>query len=252
MRSIFISGGAQGIGREVAKKFADAGWLVGIGDLQEADWAQGDDRFIATHLDVTDAESWDKALAEFTSHTGGTLDVFDNNAGIIIDGPVADADPEKVQKIVDVNVTGVTLGARAAHPYLKAAEAGQMVSMSSASAIFGQPDIAVYSATKFYVYGMTEALSLEWEKDGIRCVDVMPLWAKTKLSHVSASSISKLGVNLTPEQVADAVWRAVHPKNRYDKARMHYGVNAVDSGFYVLRQWVPDRVARSLIKLVAG
>lgn len=250
MRSIFISGGAQGIGRCVAEKFANEGWVVGIGDIQEAEWAAGRANIHTTHLDVTDADSWDAALAEFTAHTDGKLDVFDNNAGIIIDGPLAEADPKRIQKTIEVNVTGVTLGARAAHKYLKAA-GGQMVSMCSASAVFGQPDIMVYSASKFYVYGMTEALSLEWENDGIRVVDVMPLWAKTGLADVDAASVRKIGVNLTPESVADAVWKSVNPKNRYQKAQLHYGVGLVDRSLYVARQWAPDRVARVVNKLIA-
>ncbi|WIM67816.1 SDR family oxidoreductase [Corynebacterium breve] len=252
MRKIFISGGAQGIGRATAEKFLSEGWLVGIGDVQPAPWAEGIENLIVTHLDVTDPESWDKALAEFTAHTGGELDVLDNNAGIIIDGPLADEDPARIQKIIDVNVTGLTLGARAAHKYLKATPGSHLVNISSASAVFGQPGIAAYSASKFYVNGLTEALSLEWEKDGIRVVDVMPLWAKTPVADVSAASVRKLGVNLTTEQVADAVWESVNPKNRWQRGRLHYGVGIVDKLFYVAGQWAPDRVARLVTKIVAG
>ena len=92
-KSIFISGGAAGIGREVALKFHNAGWTVGAYDIDEeglgklAAEAPG---IITGKLDVTDFTNWEEALADFTSHTNGKLDVLDNNAGIIGDFDIAD------------------------------------------------------------------------------------------------------------------------------------------------------------------
>ena len=92
-KSIFISGGAAGIGREVALKFRDKGWIVGAYDIDEANLAKLKEDYpdiITGHLDVTDYQSWEDALADFTSHTGGTLNVLDNNAGIIGDMDIAE------------------------------------------------------------------------------------------------------------------------------------------------------------------
>lgn len=73
--------------------------------------------------------------------------------------------------------------------------------MASASAIYRQPTIAVYPATKFYVAGLTEDLSLKWRGDDIRVLDIWPLWVKTSLADVEVRSTRHLGVRLTPEQV---------------------------------------------------
>lgn len=252
MPSIFISGAAQGIGKAVALKFLEEGWTVGAYDITPVTYEACTGTLITGHLDVTEAGDWEQALEDFTAHTGGTLDVLDNNAGIIIDGPLQEADPAGVDKLIAVNCTGVTLGARAAHKYLKRTPGAQLVSMASASAVYGQPNIAVYSATKFYVAGLTEALSLEWRHDDIRVLDIWPLWAKTSLADVDASSTRRLGVRLTPEQVADTLWRAVNPENRWARGKVHHGVSLMDKAFYLGRSLAPDRLARFLTKVVAG
>lgn len=252
MPSIFISGAAQGIGKAVALRFLDEGWIVGAYDIAPITFETDNPRLITGHLDVAKAEDWDAALQNFTSHTGGTLDVLDNNAGIIIDGPLAEEATDSVEKLIAVNCTGVTLGACAAHRYLKQTPGAQLVNMASASAIYGQPDIAVYSASKFYVAGLTEALNLEWRGDGIRVLDIWPLWAKTSLAEVDVASTRRLGVRLTPEQVADAVWRAVHPKNRWADGQVHHGVSTLDKALYLGRSLAPDRLSRILTRVLAG
>ncbi len=253
MSSIFISGAAHGIGRAVAERFLAEGWTVGAYDIAPVAWAgHNDDRLFTGHLDVTDAASWEAALAEFTAHTGGRLDVLDNNAGVIVDQVLADSDPVAVQRLIDVNCLGVTLGARAAHTYLKATPGAQLVNMSSASAVYGQPAIAAYSASKFYVSGLTEALGLEWRGDDIRVLDIRPLWAKTALADVDAASVRRLGVRITPGQVADTVWEAVHPTSRWARGRVHHGVSRLDQVLALGRSLVPDRAARVLTRVLAG
>lgn len=250
MPSIFITGAAQGLGRAVAEKFLAEGWIVGAYDIAPVNYRA--ENLIPGHLDVTDVKSWDTALAEFAGHTGGLIDIVDNNAGIIVDGPLEAADPDALAKLLEVNCLGVTLGARAAHPYLKATPGAQLVNMGSASAIYGQPGIAAYSATKFYVGGLTEALSLEWRDEDIRVLDIWPLWAKTRLAQNSAASVRKLGVQITAEQVADTVWRAVHPRSRWARGKIHHGVSRRDKAMYLGRSLAPDRLARLLTQVVAG
>ncbi|GAB3691064.1 SDR family oxidoreductase [Corynebacterium nasicanis] len=246
MPSIFITGAATGIGRAVAERFLAAGWTVGAYDINPVTWSG------AVHtglLDVRSADSWAAALADFHA-VAGRIDVVDNNAGVIVDGPVAAADPAALQRLIDVNCLGVTLGARASYRYLRGG--GTLVNMASASAIYGQPGIAAYSASKFYVAGLTEALGLEWRKENIRVVDVWPLWAKTSLAEVEAVSVRRLGVRLTPEQVADVVWTAATARGRWARGKVHYGVSALDKALYLGRSLAPDRVARLLTRVLAG
>lgn len=250
MASIFVSGAAQGLGRAVAHHFLAKNWIVGAYDIVPI--ADAHPNLHTGCLDVTQAVSWEKALAQFSEHTGGRLDVLHNNAGIIADGNLATLSEKQVAQQLNVNCLGVTLGARAAHPYLAATPGAHLVNMASASAIHGQPGIAVYSATKFYVAGLTEALALEWRGDDIRVIDIWPLWAKTSLAEVRAASVRRLGVHITPEQVAATVWEAVHPKNRWSRGKIHYGVSTLDKLMHSAREALPARLATQLTRIIAG
>lgn len=254
-KSIFITGGASGIGREVALRFRDAGWTVGAYDIDEQALEilkQDYPDIVTGHLDVADYDSWEQAMKDFTSHTGGKLDVLDNNAGIIGDHDVAEQAPGLIAKQIEVNCTGITLGARAAYPYLKATKGAHMVSMGSASGIYGQPHITPYSASKFYVRGFTQAMSLEWRKDDIRVVNIMPLWVKTPLADLDAASTKRLGVRIKTEEVADAVWKSVNPQNWFERQRQDYSVSFLDLALRWSAKFAPAPVVRQVNRLIAG
>ncbi|MGV7904505.1 SDR family NAD(P)-dependent oxidoreductase, partial [Mycobacterium kansasii] len=76
-------------------------------------------------------------------------------------GDLEEITPQQIKLQIDIDALGVTYGAKAALPYLKGQPDAHLVNISSASAIYGQPGIATYSAAKFYVSGFTEALELE-------------------------------------------------------------------------------------------
>jgi short-subunit dehydrogenase len=85
--------------------------------------------------------------------------------------------------------------------------------MCSASAIYGIPELAVYSATKHAVKALTEALDIELEKYGITVSDILVPYVRTPLvtdADVKAFSIEKMGVHVEPRQVAETVWKAAH------------------------------------------
>lgn len=255
-KCIFISGGASGIGMETAKRMLDHGWTVGCYDIVPVEWHQNEDieegQLITGHLDVRSWEDWENAMKDCTSHTGGRLDGFFNNAGVIIDGRLEDQDPERIQWILDINCVGVTYGAKAAHPYLDRTKDSVIVSMGSASAIYGQPEISTYSASKFYVKGLTEALSLEWAKNKIRVHSLAPLWAKTKVAEVNARSTRTLGVRLEPGDVADVAAKLFAEPSFYDKLRVHHGVSVPDKVLKTLADFSPDLMKRFSTKLLVG
>ncbi|MEX3504183.1 SDR family oxidoreductase [Corynebacterium sp. LK2510] len=255
-KSLFISGAASGIGKATALRMLARGWIVGCYDIADVTWQDEATALPGTlvtgHLDVRNWDDWEAALADFTSHTGGTLDAFFNNAGVIIDGPLAEQDPEKIQWLVDINCVGVTYGARACHPYLKRTRGAVMVSMCSAAALFGQPEVSTYSSSKFYVNGLTEALALEWARDQIRVHDLMPLWAQTSISAVDARSVRTLGVRLVPDDIAAVAERVFTTRNLYSKRKLHHTVSAADTFFKVLSDFAPDMVRRYVAKIVVG
>lgn len=254
-KSIFISGGAAGVGREVALNFHNSGWIVGAYDIDAESLAKlkAEAPEITTGtLDVTDYTSWEEALADFTTHTGGKLDVLDNNAGIIGDFDISEQPAGLIAKQVEINCTGITFGAKAAYPYHKATKGSHMISMGSASGIYSQPHITPYSASRFYVHGFTQAMSLEWRKDDIRVVNIMPLWVKTKLADVEAKSTKLLGVRIRTEDVAQAVWKSVHPKNWFERQRQDYSVSTPDFLLRLSARLVPAPIMRLINGIIAG
>ncbi|OCH81890.1 SDR family oxidoreductase [Gordonia sp. UCD-TK1] len=255
MPSIFITGGAAGIGLATAERFGRDGWTVGVYDVDADALAKvkaDHPDFITGTLDVREPEQWADALAEFTSHTGGTLDVLDNNAGILHEGQIDHITPDQIKRQIDIDALGVALGAQAAYPYLKKTPGAHLVNIGSASAIYGQPGIAVYSATKFFVAGLTEALELEWEHDDIRVVSIWPLWAKTALATGGAKSTKTLGIRITPEQVAEKIWESVHP-TRQDRLlhRTSYSVGAQTLFLQNAAKFIPNFLNRAVNKYIA-
>ncbi|WP_291313244.1 SDR family oxidoreductase [Corynebacterium sp. UBA2622] len=255
-KSIFISGGAAGIGKATAQRMLRRGWIVGSYDIVPTEWAEEaadlPGTLVTGHLDVRDWDSWEAAVSDFTSRTGGTMDAFFNNAGVIVDGPLSEQTPDKIQWITDINCVGVAYGAKACHPYLKRTRGSVMVSMCSASANFGQPDVSTYSASKFYVKGLTEAMALEWARDKIRVNDIMPLWAKSKISEVNARSVRTLGVRLVPDDVAEVAEKIFTTRNLYLKKKLHHTVSAPDTVLKVLADLSPDMLKRYTTKLLVG
>jgi NAD(P)-dependent dehydrogenase (short-subunit alcohol dehydrogenase family) len=218
-RSVLVTGAAHGIGRATAELFARQGWSVGLYDV-DADGVQQvragltGCTTVGGHLDVTDADGWRAALVELTARTGGVLDVLVNNAGVLTSGPLAEVPLPLQRRVVDVNVTGVVTGCASAFPHLR--RGSVVVNLASASALYGQPGLATYSATKAAVCALTEALDLEWEAHGIRVVDVLPLFVETGMVEGlrGSRSVQRLGIRLTPEDVAAAVRVAVDDRSR--------------------------------------
>lgn len=212
-RSVLVTGAARGIGEATARRFAALGWRVGAFDVDPCGWAgqasagTGDGRVVTGELDVTDPASWQRALAGFCGEHG-TLDVLVNNAGLLYGTPFLDGSFEQDRALVDVNVTGVLNGCRAAYPYLERA-GGTVVNLCSAAAIHGQAEMATYSATKHAVRGISEALDIEWGPAGVTVRAVWPLYVSTSmLEGVETGGMRSLGVRLGAEEVAREVARA--------------------------------------------
>jgi short-subunit dehydrogenase len=216
--SILVTGAARGIGRATAELFLSRGWRVGMYDVDPdvvADAAAGRDGAVHGALDVRDAGQWRSALHSFCDDGG--LDVLVNNAGVLSSGPFTETDVDSHRRMVDVNVTGVVHGAAEGHPFLKRSSRGLLLNLCSASALYGQPTLATYGATKAAVKSLTEALDIEWRRDGIRVRSLLPLFVSTEMvtrDGVRASSVASLGVRLTADDVAAAAWRVVHERRR--------------------------------------
>lgn len=216
-QSVFISGAAQGIGAEIARLFYQQGFKVGIYDINQPQ-AQALAAELGTHakagyLDVSNYQQWQTTLQEFT-HWAGELNLLINNAGILYSGPFENTDIQSHHRIIDINVKGMMNGCHAALAHLQQAGFARVINLSSASAIYGQADLASYSASKFAVRGLTEALDVEWQKYKIRVLDVMPLFVQTNMvKNMDAGSIQNIGVDLTPADVAKQVLHLAQHKD---------------------------------------
>lgn len=240
---VVITGAGQGIGRKTAELLLARGWQVGVFDISGAqEWAARYDNAVVGKLDVTDPEQWQNTLSEFVEKSGG-LDVLVNNAGILYGTSFEDGSFEQDRLLVDVNVNGVLYGARAALPYLKKSR-GQLVNLCSAAAIYGTPDMATYSATKFAVRGITEALEVEWEPYGIDVKAVWPLFTNTgMLTDVETTGTKRLGVRLTPEDVAKAVVDCIDYKQG-KVTKVHFPVGTQAKLMYASNQMSPAFISR--------
>lgn len=177
--AIFITGGSGGMGLATGQYFAARGWLIGLFDLDADALADAATEFesgqVMTHvLDVTQADAFQPAVTAFSEFTGGRMDILFNNAGIAPGGWFDEMNDDTLRNLIEVNVMGVIFGIRACLPLLKETENALCISTSSSNATFGHAMRAVYSASKFAVKGLTEALSLEFERFGIRTADLLP------------------------------------------------------------------------------
>jgi NAD(P)-dependent dehydrogenase (short-subunit alcohol dehydrogenase family) len=267
VKSVFITGAGSGMGREGAKLFCANGWRVGAVDRSDDGLAMlnqelGGDRLWTRAVDVTQKAALEGALADFCAgNGGGGLDMMWNNAGIGESGWFEDVPYEAAMRVVEVNFKGVLTGAYAALPYLKKTPGSLMFSTSSSSGTYGMPRIAVYSSTKHAVKGLTEALSVEWQRHGVRVADVLPGLIDTAILTTTTNHSDDAGPTMSAEElrarapkkgmfrlmpatsVAEAAWQAYHnPK------RLHWYVPGSIRLIDVLKGLSPEFVRGRIVK----
>ncbi len=216
----FVTGSARGLGRAIAERLAAEGAGVAVADVdlaaaEDAAAALRSDRgarAVAVHVDVRDpaavAAGMERAAAEL-----GVLDILVNNAGVVRDRRLEEMSDEDWDTVIDVDLRGYFVCARAALPHLRRGGWGRIVNISS-RAYLGNPGQANYSAAKAGVVGMTRALSMELARDGITVNAVAPGAIDTALvrDHPRAEEIIERAIRIqpvkrlgTPEDVAAAV-----------------------------------------------
>jgi NADP-dependent 3-hydroxy acid dehydrogenase YdfG len=252
-RSIFITGVGGGIGTATAQLFAAKGWHVGGCDLSTAVVesladAVGRERFTPYVADVRDRAAVARAMDDFAARCDGKLGAVFANAGVLFMAPDDQVTPAQKDLQVDVNVKGVMHTFDAALPHLRRAAPGtHMVAMASTSAEYGSPHHAIYSATKFFVRGYTEALDIEYRPQGINVCGIYVAYVDTGMVRNApwqAASIETMGVKAKPEDVAAMVWKAVHGRRThwrvgFDAKLSHYAVRLLGS-------WVAPIYARMM------
>jgi len=217
-----VTGGNGGIGLGMAQGLAAAGARVAVvgRNAEKSEHAArrvGADAMAVT-ADVTRPDQVEKAVGEVTGRFG-RLDVLVNNAGIIVRKAPQDMRLDEWNSVMDANVTGVFLMAKAAYPALKLAGGGKVINIGSMASIFGSSYASSYAASKGAVVQLTRSLALAWAADNIQVNAILPGWFDTDMTRKARSEVPGLNERVlartpagrwaTPDDMAGtAVWLA--------------------------------------------
>lgn len=208
-----VTGGAHGIGRASAKALAAEGARVAIGDVDEAEGERaaqeirdggGEATFART--DVTSLEDL-QALVRGAVERWGGLDVMFNNVGVAIGGSAGEMSEEDWDRVIDVNLSGVWRGMRAAIPEMLRAGGGSIVNTSSVQGHVGFVGWSGYAASKGGVDALTRQAAVEYAPRGIRVNAVVP---GTILTAMNEGILREAD---DPDALMNE-WKSMHPIGR--------------------------------------
>jgi NAD(P)-dependent dehydrogenase (short-subunit alcohol dehydrogenase family) len=207
-RSALVTGGAQGLGKAIVRRLAEAGAAVLIGDTKAelAETAARElsqvlgARVISTRMDVADEASV-AAAAELAQDQLGGLDIWVNNAGLYPNIPLLEMTPQVWDDVMAVNLRGVFLGGReAARRMIAAGRGGVIVNVVSTAGFKGvAPGVSAYVASKHGVRGATRQMALELAPHDIRVLGVAPTFCVTEGNMAALKELSKSGRDVMGE-----------------------------------------------------
>jgi serine 3-dehydrogenase len=215
MKTILITGATAGFGEAAARKFATGGWrVIGTGrrgDRLKALQDELGDTFLPLEVDMRDRAAVEN-LARLDA-PWGDIDLLLNNAGLAPPtDPLPDTDWDRIEQVVDTNVTGLIALTRALLPKLVERK-GQIINLSSVAATYPYKGGAVYAGTKAFVRQFSLDLRCDLAGTGVRVTSIEPGMAETEFTIVrtggdkAASDALYAGVNpMTSEDLADLFW----------------------------------------------
>jgi len=218
-RAALITGGSSGTGLAVARMLGEEGYGITLSARRPDKLEEAADGLRGEGLDVNSVpanmanEDDIKAIAESHRERFGRLDFLMNNAGVGIGGAIHQAETKKLDMQLDVNLRAVYLMSRETIPMLK--EAGKehsravVVNTASIAGKSGQGWLAAYSATKFGVVGLSQAMHKELAADGVKVTALCPGFVDTPMTDWVQEQVSK-GEMIQPSDIAEAVRYLLH------------------------------------------
>ena len=223
-----ITGGARGIGREIALAFAREGADLALFDVnpEQLEATAGELRGLNRRaegllVDVTDGKQVEDGVAKVLDKLG-RIDILINNAGITKDSLLIRMDDAQWDRVLNINLKGTFLCTRAVAKHMLKQRRGRIVSVASIVGIIGNPGQANYAASKAGIIGMTKAVAKELESRGITCNAIAPGFIKTEMTEAlpeeakqRLQSAIPMGTLGEPRDVAQAALFLVSEAARY-------------------------------------
>jgi clavulanate-9-aldehyde reductase len=203
-----VTGASSGIGEATARALSAAGASVALGarrtDRLEALAESLEGPALVRAVDVSDEEQARGFVQAAHDELGG-LHILVNNAGVMLLGPVADADTEDWRRMIAVNLLGVLYCTHAALPLLARGRGGDIVNVSSVAGRRADAGAAVYNMTKFGVHAFSEALRQEALHEGIRVTTVAPGFVETELQGHNRNPLVRQATERAREQIGEVL-----------------------------------------------
>jgi NAD(P)-dependent dehydrogenase (short-subunit alcohol dehydrogenase family) len=211
-RVVLITGCSTGIGRNLAQRLARSGYTV-VATARRTETLNGLQAVLKLPLDVTEQESVNRTV-DCAIRRFGRIDVLVNNAGYALPGAIEEIPDEQVRKLFDVNVFGVLRMIRAVVPHMRQQGAGRIINMSSIGGKLVVPANGAYSATKFSLEALSDALRFELTPYSIKVVLIEPGSIKTRFAETAQANAQEIFA------YPDSPYQALYKKYREVTAAM--------------------------------
>jgi NADP-dependent 3-hydroxy acid dehydrogenase YdfG len=260
-KTIVITGAGSGFGRELACVYAQAGWRVGITDIdaQRAEetlallGAEVQGHF-ALHHDVQSETQW-QAVYQQVMERWGRLDVLINNAGVAAGGRLEETPLSDWQWIMDIDLMGVMKGCHTFAALMREQKSGHIVNIASFAGLAGAPHIAAYGTAKAGVVAMSEILRAELHDDHVGVSVVCPAFVKTNLLDTFRAPESGFKgrvqrwmdkANVSANDVARQIFSAV------EKRQFLVLTHSETRWMWRIKRWFPELYFKMMVRGARG